>query len=126
MPNWVSGQGFSPPQAKGSPETAYSLSSSISDNRRLVAVDSGSGMAGEGLDLATRGSLRESSACSGGSRSNGSMPALMDASARERSPRKSEPIEDISDRPYGALRSRGRDSSPLAIADQREGGQDEV
>ena len=135
MPIWVPGTGGSPPGVRRSPETTYSLSSSSSGDRRLVAVDSGSGMAEEGLQVsATRASLRESSAVSRDGRSAGSWPPLEDGAARERSPRREPigdfddhpygahrsrgPIEDIDNRPYGALRSRGRESSPREIADQ--------
>ena len=118
MPVWVPGTGGSPPSVRRSPETTYSLSSSSSGDRRLVAVDSGSGMAEEGLQVsATRASLRESSAVSRDSQSAGSLPPLVDGPTRERSPRR-EPIEDIDDRPYGAQRSRAREKSPRAIADQ--------
>ena len=115
MPTWVSGLGLSPPKPRGSPESAFDLSSSSSDNRQLVASESESGMAAEGLDAATRASLRETSVISRGSRSAGSVYALVDDTARERSPRKREPIEDIPNGPYGAQRSRGRDMSPLSI-----------
>ena len=118
MPVWVPGIGLSPSSVRRSPETTYSLSSTSSDNRRMVVVDSGSGMAEEGLQVsATRGSLREASATSRDTQSAGSLPPLMDGTARERSPRR-EPIEDIPDAPYGAHRGRARESSPLSITDQ--------
>ena len=118
MPTWVSGLGLSPPKPRGSPETPFDLSSSSSDNRPLVASESESGMAVEGLETATRASLRENSVISRDSRSAGSVHALMDDTARERSPRKREPIEDIPNGPYGAQRNRGREMSSLSITNQ--------
>ena len=119
MPQWVSGVGLSSPDAKKSPETAFSLSSSGSDDRRLAMIESGSGMATEGLHLvATRGRLRDTSAPSRGSQSAGSLPPLEDGAPRDRSPRRKEAIMDAPERQYGALRSRDdRGKSPLPISD---------
>ena len=118
MPQW----GRTAPSsfgAKGSPETNFSLSSSSSNGRQEMASDSGSGIAGEGLQVAvTRGSLRNDSAVSGRSQSTSSMPALEDRREVREGSRRREPIEDIPDCSYGAQRSRARERSPRGIADQ--------
>ena len=132
MPSWVAGVGLSSPDASKlrSPDSAFSVSSTSSDTRKMAINESGSGMATEGLHVvATRGSLRDDSAPSRGSQSTASLPPLEDATARDRSPRRRDPIEDGSDgasSSFGPRRSReGRARSPLPISDcrvQRVGG----
>ena len=112
MPSWVPGVGFSSPDASKlrSPDSAFSVSSTSSDTKRMAMIESGSGMAAEGLQVAaTRGSLRDDSAPSRGTQSAASLPPLEDATARDRSPRRRDPIEDGSDgasSSFGPQRSR--------------------
>ena len=119
MPQWVPGLGFSSPEAIRSPVTAFSLSSSGTDDGQMALVEHVPGMATEGLHIvATRGRARDDSALSRDGQSAGSLPPLEDGGvARDRSPRRRKTIMDV-DRPYGAQRSRDdRGSSPLPITD---------
>ena len=79
MPQWVPGLGISSPEAKRSPETAFSLSSSGTDDGRMALVEHVPGMATEGLQIvATRGRARDDSALSRDGQSTGSLPPLED------------------------------------------------
>ena len=124
MPSWVAGLGLSSPDANKlrSPDSAFSVSSTSSDTRKMIH-DGESGVATGGLQLvAALDSLRDHSAPSRGSRSTASLPPLEAAGARDRSPRRLDRLRDSSDRAgsFGPQRSRDRRArSPLPIANHR-------
>ena len=96
----------------GSPETSYTLSSSASPaSGQQLVMESDLGESTGGLVSVAQSRLRDSSAASGGSQSNSSLPALVDG-RRERSPRR-DPIENTDSSSYRPQRSRARERSPM-------------
>ena len=125
MPVWSAGLGFSSPDANKlrSPDSALDLSSTSSDTKRANMDSGDSESANGGLhSLADRDRHRAASASSRTSRSNGSLPAIEDAGTRERSPKRTGRLRDISDSEdtFGPRRSRDRrGGSPLSITNRR-------